>query len=65
MTLCFTLTGDSCVKYNIKDGVAVVKFDTPDSKVVLVYYIISKNAIKLIRGSPLVLVYYIISKYEM
>lgn len=28
-----TAAGDSCVKCNIKDGVAVVKFDTPDSKV--------------------------------
>ena len=38
--MCFTLIGDSCVKFHIKDGVAVVKFDTPDSKVVLVCYLI-------------------------
>ena len=33
--ICFT-SGDNCVKWHIKDGVAVVRFDTPDSKVILV-----------------------------
>ena len=38
--MCFSLIGDSCVKCHINDGVAVVKFDTPDSKVGLICYII-------------------------
>ena len=33
MILLFASVGDKCVKCDIKDGVAIVKFDTPDSKV--------------------------------
>ena len=37
LILLLASLGDKCVKCDIKDGVAIVKFDTPDSKVMSWY----------------------------